>query len=310
MNQERKINILLLSKNEELKKYLEGLLEGEGFDVFFSDEKSFFDKVREKKINIILLDFETTPVIDICKEFRKKFTFYSTPVIVLINKECTIEKIKSVYAGADDYVEKPISSGELLTRIKASIWRIERSLDANSLTKLPGNNSILKEIARRLEAEERFAVGYADLDNFKEYNDYYGFSWGDKVIKFTAQIISDTVIKLAPENSFVGHIGGDDFVFILSPSKMEEVCKEIIRRFDEGIVSFYKEKDLKREYILVKNREGKVTSIPIMAISIGVTSTESRKFRHLGEIIQIITELKNYAKIFPQSNYIIDRRRE
>ncbi len=310
MIQERKINILLLSKNEELKKYLEGLLEGEGFNIFFSDEKSFFDEVRGEKIDVILLDFETTPVIDICKEFRKKFTFYSTPAIVLINKERTIEKIKSVYAGADDYVEKPISSGELLTRIKASIWRTERSLDANSLTKLPGNNSILKEISRRLEAEEKFAVGYADLDNFKEYNDYYGFSWGDKVIKFTAQIISDTVIKLAPENSFVGHVGGDDFVFILPPSKIEEVCKEIIRRFEEGIISFYKEEDLKREYILVKNREGKVTSIPIMTISIGVTSTESRKFRHLGEIIQIITELKNYAKNFPQSNYIIDRRKK
>ena len=310
MIQGKKINMLLLSKDKELKEYLKELLEGEGFEVFFSDEKSFFDEVRGRKIDVILLDFETIPAIDLCKEFRKKFTFYSTPVIVLINKERTIEKIKSVYAGADDYVEKPISSGELLTRIKASIWRTERSLDANPLTKLPGNNSILKEISRRLEVEEKFAVGYADLDNFKEYNDYYGFNWGDEVIKFTAQVISDTVIELASENSFVGHIGGDDFVFILSPSKIEEVCKEIIRRFEEGIISFYKEEDLKREYILVKNREGKVTSIPIMTISIGVTSTESRKFRHLGEIIQIITELKNYAKNFPQSNYIIDRRRK
>ncbi|OQX86438.1 MAG: hypothetical protein B6D55_06125, partial [Candidatus Omnitrophica bacterium 4484_70.2] len=163
MNQERKMNILFLSKDEELKKYVEGLLEGEGFNIFFSDEKSFLDKFKNKKIDIILLDFETVPVIDMCKEFRKKFTFFSTPVIMLINKERTIEKIKGIYAGADDYVEKPISSGELLTRIKANIWRTERSLDANSLTKLPGNNSILKEISRRLENKEKFAIGYVDL---------------------------------------------------------------------------------------------------------------------------------------------------
>lgn len=310
MNQEKKINILVLTREEELKKYLKELLEGEGFVVFFSDERSFFGEVINKKIDIILLDYETTPVIEICKEFREKFTLCSIPVIVLIDKERTIEKIKSVYAGADDYVEKPVSSGELLTRIKASIWRTERSLDANSLTKLPGNNSILKEISRRLESKEKFAVGYADLDNFKEYNDYYGFSWGDKVIKFTAQIISDTVIELASENSFVAHIGGDDFIFILPPSKIEEVCKEIIKRFDQGITSFYKEEDLKREYILVRSREGRVTSIPIMTISIGVTSTEIHEFNHPGEIIQVITELKNYAKNFSQSNYIIDRRKK
>jgi len=308
MNQEKKINVVVLSKEEKLKSYLKELLEGEGFAVFFSEEKSFFDEIKDKKIDIILLDFETTPAVDICKEFRNKFTFYSTPAIVLINKERTIEKIKSVYAGADDYVEKPISSGELLTRIKASIWRTERSLDANSLTKLPGNNSILKEVSQRLEKGEKFAIGYTDLDNFKEYNDYYGCSCGDEVIKFTAKVISDTVIELAPENSFVAHIGGDDFVFILPSSKIEEVCKKIIKRFDEGITSFYKEEDLKREYILVRNREGRVTSIPIMTISIGVTSTEFHRFKHPGEIIQVITELKNYAKNFSQSNYIVDRR--
>ncbi len=311
MNIEKEeINILFTSSDAELKCYLKNLLEGEGYKVHIKsiEEIASEDIIIKKNIDTILLDVDINNVIDLCKKIRNNFLLRHIPIIFLTEKEDTIEKIKGIYAGADDYVEKPIKAGELLTRIKASIWRANRNLDANPLTKLPGNVSILKEINKRLEKKELFCVAYADLDKFKEYNDYYGFERGDKIIQLTAKIISQAIYQLAPFNGFVGHIGGDDFVFITDMDVINKVCEKIISDFDISIISFYREEELKKGYLIVKTREGKVSSVPIMTISIGVATNKKQEFTHVGQIIQIATELKNYAKTFSKSIYIIDRR--
>jgi diguanylate cyclase (GGDEF)-like protein len=304
-------NILFLTHNSKLKEYITSLLQGEGYKVTIcEEEKTFFDILEKDKIDLLLLDFENTNPIEICKKIRADFTLRHIPIILLLDKEYTIEKIRGIYAGADDYVEKPIQAGELLTRIKANLWRANRDLDANPLTKLPGNVSILRELEKRIKNGEKFCVGYTDLNKFKEYNDYYGFEWGDKVIKHTATIISKALFELGTPNDFLGHIGGDDFIFITDWESIKSVCEKIIEDFNKSIPSFYKKEDIEKGYIIVKDRKGNLTSTPIMTISIGVATNKHRPLVHVGQVIQIATELKNFAKTFPKSIYVIDRRRD
>ena len=302
--------ILFLTGDDSLKDYLQTLLQGEGYQVEgCKEEKNITEILWEGKSNLLIIDFEHANAIEICKKVRANFTLHYIPIIVLINKEKTIEKIKCMYAGTDDYIEKPIQAAEILTRIKANLWRANRDLDANPLTKLPGNVTILKELEKRIKNKEIFCVAYVDLDKFKEYNDYYGFELGDKIIKYTAKILTDTLHELGTPNDFLGHIGGDDFLVITDWECVDEVCKRIVDDFDRSIPSFYTQDDLNKGYIIVKNREGKVTAIPMLTISIGVATNKKHAFTHVGQIIQIATELKTYAKSFPRSIYTFDRRR-
>jgi len=306
-------NILILNTDIKLVEYITSLLEGEGYIVnSYTDRDSFLIALEEEKPDLILIDMEGKNIngIELCKKIRSDFILRHIPIILLVKKEHTIEKIKGIYAGADDYIEKPPHAGELLTRLKASLWRAKRDLDANPLTKLPGNASILKELDKRVSNQEIFCAAYADLDKFKEYNDYYGFARGDKLIQHTASIIYNAIKELGGENDFIGHIGGDDFIFITSHDSIENICKKIIYDFDMSIPSFYKEEDRNRGYIVVKDRKGIVGEIPFITISIGVVTTRQRKIVHAGQIIQIATELKAYCKTFSKSIYIMDRRKE
>jgi diguanylate cyclase (GGDEF)-like protein len=300
---------LILSKDETTKGFLKSLVEGEGWTlVEAANESAVIDALIKNKFDLLLIDFETSNAIEICKQIRSNFSLRYLPVMVLIEKSRTIEKIKTIYAGADDYIEKPIESGEILTRMKVNLWRASRDLDANPLTRLPGNVTILKEIKSRLNNSEEFCVAYADINKFKEYNDYYGFEWGDKVIQHTASIITTALRGMGTKSDFLGHIGGDDFIFVTDWASIKDVCETIIDNFDKTIPSFYKEEDLKRGYIIVKNREGKITASSVLTLSIGVATNKNRPLKHVGEVVQIATELKAYAKTFSKSIYTIDRR--
>jgi diguanylate cyclase (GGDEF)-like protein len=151
-------------------------------------------------------------------------------------------------------------------------------------------------------------VGYLDLNKFKEFNDRYGFELGDKVIYQTAIILINALEKSGSASDFLGHIGGDDFIFITACDAMEEICRQTVENFDKSIGSFYNEEDRKRGYIIIKNRIGQLGRVPILSLAIGIVTNEHRPLKHVGQIIQIGTELKNYAKTFAKSIYIKDRR--
>ncbi len=304
-------NILFLSSDIQVKEYSESLLKGEGYMINSHDKtESFLADLENKPFDLILMDFKGENVngSELCKSIRNNFMLRHIPIILLIEKHHTIDKIKGIYAGADDYIEKPPQAGELLTRVKASLWRAQRDLDANPLTKLPGNASILRELEKRIADNEIFCAAYADLDKFKEYNDYYGFEWGDKIIKHTAFTLSNAIKIIGKDTDFVGHIGGDDFLFITSLDTVDAVCKKVIADFDASISSFYRKEDKEKGCITIKDRKGIVAKIPFMTISIGAASNYKRSITHTGQIIQIATELKTYSKTFPKSIYIIDRR--
>ena len=177
------------------------------------------------------------------------------------------------------------------------------------LTGLPGNLQIQVELKKKLLKKEEFAILYFDLDHFKEYNDTYGFLTGDEVIKFTAKTILKVMHHYKLEDSFVGHIGGDDFVGIISDVDYDNLCQDIIIKFDENIKSYFNEDDIERGYLEVANRKGIIEQFPLTSISIGVVKVDPGEYANPLEIGEVGAQVKHLAKTQIGSAYVINRRK-
>lgn len=211
-------------------------------------------------------------------------------------------------AGADEVVREQLDASEITIRLDALLRRSDRDLYVHPSTRLPGAVEIEAEIGRRLAADLLFATCYADLDHFKEFNDRYSYYEGDRVIRILAQILHDVVKGTCHENGFVGHIGGDDFIFIIPTAAVSVVCTEIISVFDALVPYQYSEQDRRAGYFFGKDRRGQLHRVPLMTVSIGVVTNERRRFTHAAQVSALATEMKSYAKTLPGSVFSIDRR--
>ena len=211
-------------------------------------------------------------------------------------------------AGADEVVRERLDPAEVLIRLEALLRRSDRDLYVHPSTRLPGAVEIEAEIGRRLAVDLRFATCYADLDHFKEFNDRYSYYEGDRVIRILAQILHDVVKGTCHEHGFVGHIGGDDFIFIIPTPAVSPVCTEIISVFDALVPYQYSEQDRRAGYFFGKGRRGQLHRVPLMTVSIGVVTNERRRFTHAAQVSALATEMKSYAKTLPGSVFSIDRR--
>lgn len=185
----------------------------------------------------------------------------------------------------------------------------EMYLDASPLTRLPGGIAIENVLKKRIDSDQPLAFCVLDLDNFKAFNDRYGYANGSEVIKETARIIENAVKAKGAPDDFIGHVGGDDFVVITTPDLMREISMEIIKRFDDRIPEFYAPQDRAQGHILGKTRQGVEMEFPIMSISIAIVTKEGRKLTNALEASEIAAELKDYAKTIPKSVFVVDKRR-
>jgi GGDEF domain-containing protein len=194
---------------------------------------------------------------------------------------------------------------EMMLKIKDSQLRY---LDASPLTRLPGNLAIEQVLKGKMDRGENFALCYIDLDDFKAFNDKYGYAKGSDLIKMTGEVVYHAKDKFAEQQDFVGHIGGDDFVLITSPIMVDQVCQAIINEFDRLIPGYYHPEDRANGFVEGTDRYGVKRRFPIMSISIAVVSDVRRTFKSPIEIANVATEIKDYVKSLPGSNYLIDRR--
>jgi diguanylate cyclase (GGDEF)-like protein len=231
------------------------------------------------------------------------------PIILLSAMDAQDDKLVGLELGADDYITKPFNERELLSRIRNTLRRIDRNRAANPLTGLSGNLEIQREISSRIAKEEQFAVIYVDLDNFKSYNDAYGYAKGDIAIKMTADILADMIQHFGNRDDFVGHIGGDDYVLVTTPDKMVTICRETITQFDERIKEIFNEEDLAKGFISTMNRRGNVENFPIMSISMAVVTNEYVNFQSHLQVAETASGVKKLVKAMDGSNYLVDRRR-
>lgn len=211
--------------------------------------------------------------------------------------------------GAEEFFSERIPIHIAKIRSSMMIRRADRDLSVNPSSRLPGPATIEKEIECQIKLQQEFAVCYADLDNFKAFNDYNGYFYGDRVIRLTARIIKDVVFDLCREG-FVGHIGGDDFIFIIPTVLVPNICDNIIKTFDTIIPYRYQPEDRDRGYIVTLNRRGQEETYSIMTISIAVVINEGNVFQHVGEMSHMLADLKKYTKSLEGSNYMIERRKK
>jgi GGDEF domain-containing protein len=211
-------------------------------------------------------------------------------------------------AGADEVITGIFSPAEQRARLDAMLVRTERDVSVHPSTRLPGTTEIEREIRRRLESELDFAVCYADLDHFKEFNDRYSYYDGDRVIYLLSRILHDVVKGLLGPRGFVGHIGGDDFIFVVPTEEISPVCSEILDVFDTLIPLQYNDQDRRAGYFFGKDRRGQLHRVPLMTLSIGIVTNRHRRFAHPAQVSELATEMKSYAKTLPGSVFVVDRR--
>ncbi len=307
------IKILIVDDDPDIRDVLKLTLSEENYQILeASDGEEALKVVHDNQPDLILLDYKI-PKLDgreVCRRIKSDLLLRHLPIIMVTGKGDINDKVGGIDAGADDYVVKPFEPKELMARIRMILRHTERDLEANPLTRLPGNVSILKELSKRIENKSLFAICYLDLDKFKSYNDKYGFEHGDEVIRETARLLIRATQEKGNRDDFVGHIGGDDFVIVTTPDKADAICQKTILGFEELGPSFYNEKDRKKGYIVGKDRRGAEQKIPLLSLSIGIVTNEYRKIAHVAEIGEIGAELKAYAKNLERSNYVKDRRAE
>lgn len=222
-----------------------------------------------------------------------------------------VKAITSAFeTGADEVLSPMTPASEGRARLDAMLRRAERDVRVHPSTRLPGAPEIEAEIARRISLALPFAVCYADLDHFKEYNDRYSYFEGDRVIRLLAKVLHDVVRGLCPDDGFVGHIGGDDFIFVVPHADAREISQEIITIFDALVPYQYSEQDRNAGYFFGKDRRGQLHRVPLMTLSIGIVTNERRTFAHAAQVSELATEMKSYAKTLPGSVYVVDRRHD
>jgi len=305
--------ILVVDDDPDIARFVEVNLRSAGYDVAVAgDGEEALEKAGTLRPDLVLLDV-MMPRIDgfeVAQRLRKNPQTANTSIIMLTAKALSADKVTGLQSGADDYIIKPFDPIELLARVKGTLRRAKEMRNLSPLTGLPGNIRIQEEIERRVREARPFAVLYADLDNFKAYNDQKGFVRGDRLIQATARLIQDAVVDHDGEAGFVGHVGGDDFVMVTSTEVAEDVARRVCDRFDGERAAFYEAEDLERGHVRVEDRKGVLQDIPLVAISVGIASTDNRQFAHYGEAVAVATEMKSFAKREPGSSYAVDRRTE
>ncbi len=260
---------------------------------------------------LVVFDARRTADVSLAACRRIKADSYTgiVPAITLTSAEDSAV-LAAFEADSDEAIRPSMSDAELVQRLSMMLRRSDRDTSVHPSTRLRGTNDIEAEIAHRMTGSKAFAVCYADLDHFKEFNDRYSYYDGDRVIRILAKILHDAVKGLSGEEGFVGHIGGDDFIFIIPVDAVSEVCGEIVSIFD-GIIPYqYSEQDRRAGYFFGKDRRGQLHRVPLMTVSIGVVTNERRHFTHASQVSELATEMKSYAKTLSGSVYSIDRRQD
>lgn len=303
--------ILLALNDDDLLQALSATIKSWGYElVFVKSANDVFKEVGLRHPYLIIVDasLEGRDGFYVSKTLKGDFLTAHIPIIMLIDKKQARKRMLEIEQGVDDYLIKPPDPIDLEIRIELAKRSGDYQFFANALTKLPGSPAIEKNINFRIKNNELFSFMFFDIDNFKSFNDTYGYVYGDNIILETAGIISTAVKKYGLKNGFVGHIGGDDFVAIVNPDNEKIIAEYVIKEFDRLMPFHYNQKDRQSGYIIAKDRSDKIKKIPLMTISIAVVNNTKRKIASFLEITEIAFEIKKYLKTLDGSNMLINRR--
>ena len=305
-------DIYIIDNKNELRDKLKENFKREIDEYKFKTVKTSELEVALRNIpTLLIIDEDNTDIniVEFCKSIRTNEDNSITPIIVVSSnreKEHAVEVLKT---DVKYYIKKPLDDEFFYYTIKNIVGLLTKNRTVSPLTGLPGNVQIQTEMKKRLLNKDTFAILYFDLDNFKAYNDVYGFANGDEIIKFTARTISKHVHQIEGGDNFIGHVGGDDFVSIVGPTDYDVLCQGIINEFDKYAVDYYNEVDVERGYVEVANRRGIIEQFPLTTISIAVLEVDSKIYKTTLEIGEVAGQIKHKAKEVLGSTYVINKRK-
>ena len=282
--------IYIIDNNNELIENLKESFKRELDEFHFKTVQTSEIEIALKNIpSLIIIDEDTTDVniVEFCKSIRSNEDNSITPIIVVSSNRDREHVVNVLKTDVEYYIKKPLHEEYFYYTIKNIVGLLAKNRRVSPLTGLPGNVQIQTEMKKRLLNKDTFAILYFDLDNFKAYNDVYGFANGDEIIKFTARTMSKHIHQLESSESFIGHIGGDDFVAIIAPTDYDNLCQNIIAEFDKLVVDFYNEVDVERGFVEVANRRGIIEQFPLTSISIAVLEVDSKIYKTTLEIGEV-----------------------
>lgn len=305
--------ILIADDEPAVRQLLQLVLAEQGYEVLAAQNGDQLVRMAQERVpDLVLVDL-MMPYLDgfeAIRQLRNDTRIAHIPMLILTAKAAPTDVVTGFETGADDYITKPFNIPELLARIKGHLRRAAQRPVRNPLTDLAGSVLLTEELRYRLKQPDKFALLYVDLDNFKAFNDTYGFARGDRVIKLVADVLVETVQAHGSGNDFIGHIGGDDFAVLTSPDTLDAVCQAMIDTFDQQVRALYDPTDLARGYLQGTDRQGVPRRFPIISISIGVVTNRQRSFADPEEISRVAAEMKQFAKQQPGSSYAVDVRGE
>ncbi len=302
--------ILLADDSHAIRFLVSEILTNAGFTVIEAEDgQQAIEKTYKENPDLLILDYEMPKKtgFEVVQEVRSRTGYLHTPIIIFTAVTDKSTKLEGLGLDIDDYLTKPADEDEIVARVKLLLKRSRQKMDSNPLTHLPGNPSIQARIEREIASGHPFAVLYCDLNNFKSFNDKYGFEAGDRVLKTAADIIVNAA-KQDP-GSFVGHIGGDDFIAVCAFDKAEQIAKEIAAQIDKVAPGFYSQEDQAQGYMVSTNRKGETEKFPFLAMGIGIVHNTKRPLTSFAQVSGIGSELKCLAKQHEKGSfYMLDRR--
>ena len=307
----RRQNAFLLSPDPDLAKLLTGLWPDEvmRFMVFERGRRAI-EHLFNDPPDLLVVDNRLPDIsgAEVATLVKSENVYRQLPVILVLDQADLDHSWDWDQVEVDDFLVRPLRGEEARARVNLTMLRAMRALDANPLSKLPGNTSIIQRIQSLIDRKEDFALAYCDLDYFKSFNDKYGFSRGDEVLMMSARVVVNTIKAYGGPRTFVGHVGGDDFVFITPPETVELTCRKVVESFDAIVPQFYDAKDREQGCIRSTDRQGQVRTFPLMAVSIAVIFNRGGRLKHYGEASALAMSLKKKAKENPKSCYVLDQR--
>ncbi|OGS07283.1 MAG: hypothetical protein A2270_08640 [Elusimicrobia bacterium RIFOXYA12_FULL_51_18] len=306
--------LMVADDDKTFHRIISRVFEGTGWCVETADDGvKALESITSRPPDIILLDLNMPRLggRELLMHIRANPRLAMIPVIILSGDGAPNEQALEFGLGADDFIQKPFNNLDLISRVESAANRARRMLSANPLTFLPGSPAIQEEAVRRIKESGPLAFFYIDIDNFKAYNDAYGYLSGDNVLKGAADLLTGLQAEFRREDIFVGHIGGDDFVLMSGPVRAEDLARRIAVKFDALAPGFYSEVDRARGFIASRDRSGATREFPLMTLSIAIVTNEKRTLEHYAKIVDIAGETKKYLKGMRNrsgSVYLKDRR--
>jgi diguanylate cyclase (GGDEF)-like protein len=305
-------NILVVEDELLIARLLKETLEIEGYQVVTirNGEDAVRFALRETP-HLVILDI-MLPGIDgyeVIRRLRNHPKTMHIPIIVLTALGGADDKVRAFERDADDYVTKPFDTDELLARIRRQLRRVQQSF-LSPLTGLPGGLQVVRAINYKLNSQEPWSILYLDLDNFKAFNDVYGFLAGNDMILLVGQICQRFVHQYGGSEDFIGHIGGDDFVIVTSPTRAKTLCTKIMASYKEESAALYLPEDLARGSISSVDRKGCPYQFPLVSLSIGVVNNQLRRPHSVQEVGYLAAEAKRHAKQSTDNIFYISSHRD